>query len=54
MFVLENLQLGLFIYQVMNKHNSQIKEIMENNKDLLKDLFLCKQNIRNLAGKFAK
>jgi hypothetical protein len=37
-FVLENLRLGFFIYQVMNKHKSQVKEIMENNKDLSRDL----------------
>jgi hypothetical protein len=39
-FVLENLWLGLSIYQVMNKHKSRMKEIMENNKDLSRDLFL--------------
>ncbi len=53
-FVLENLWLGLSIYQVMNKHKFQVKEIMENNKDLSRDLFLCEQDIRNLVGKLAK
>jgi cupin superfamily acireductone dioxygenase involved in methionine salvage len=53
-FVLENLRLGLSIYQVMNKHKSQVKEIMENNKYLSKDLFICEQDICNLAGKLAK
>jgi hypothetical protein len=53
-FVLENLRLGLSIYQVMNKHKSQIKEIMENNGNLPRDFFLCEQDIRNMVGKLAK
>jgi len=53
-FVLENLCLGLFIYQVMNKHKSWVKEIMENNGDQSRDLFLCKSDIGNLVGKLAK
>jgi len=53
-FVLENLWLGLSIYQVMNKHKSQVKEIMENNKDLSRDLILCEEDIRNLVGNLAK
>jgi hypothetical protein len=36
-FVLENLHLGLFIYQVMNKHKYRMKEIMENNGNLSRD-----------------
>jgi hypothetical protein len=27
---------------------------MENNKDLSRDLFLCEQDIYNIAGKLAK
>ncbi len=38
-FVLENLHLGLSIYQVMNKHKSRIQEIMENNENLSRDFF---------------
>jgi hypothetical protein len=38
----------------MNKNKFQVKEIMENNGDLLRDFFLCEQNIRNLVGKLAK
>jgi hypothetical protein len=53
-FVLENLRLGLSIYQVTNKHKSRVKEIMENNKDLSRDLFLCEQDIHNMVGKLAK
>jgi len=38
-FVLENLRLGLSIFQVMNKHKFQVKEITEDNGDLLRDFF---------------
>jgi len=38
----------------MNKHKSQIKEIMENNGNLPRDFFLCEQDIRNMVGKLAK
>jgi hypothetical protein len=38
----------------MNKHKSQIKEIMENNGILSRDFCLCEQNIHNMAGKLAK
>jgi len=40
-FVLENLRMGLSIYQVMNKHKFWVKEMMENNGDLSRDLFWC-------------
>lgn len=53
-FVLENLWLSLSTYQVMNKHKAQIKEIMENNRDLTRDLLLSKQDIWNLIRKFTK
>ncbi len=46
--------MGLFIYQVMNKYKSRVKEIMENNGDLSRDLFLYEQDIRNLAKNLAK
>ncbi len=46
--------MGLSIYQVMNKHKSRVKEIMENNGDLSRDFFLCEQDIRNLIGKLTK
>jgi predicted transcriptional regulator len=52
--VLEHLKLGLSIYQVMNKHKCRVKEMMENNGELSRDLFLNEQDIRNLAGKLAK
>ncbi len=51
---MENLQSGLSTYQVMNKHKAQIKEIMENNRDLTRDVLLSKQDIQNLVGKLAK
>jgi len=54
-FVLEHFQLGFFcIYQVMNKHKSLVKEMIERNGELSRDLFLNEQNIRNMVGKLAK
>lgn len=38
----------------MNKHKAQIKKIMQNNRDLTKDLLLSEQDIRNLVRKFTK
>ncbi len=53
-FVLENLHLGLSIYQVMNKHKFEVKEIMEINGNLSMDIFLCEPDIQNLVGKLAR
>jgi len=53
-FVLEHFKLGLSIYQVMNKHKCRIKEMMENNGELLRNLLLNEQDIPNLARKLAK
>jgi hypothetical protein len=53
-FVLEHLQLGLSIYQVMNKHKARMKEMIERNGELSRDLFLSEQNICNMARKLAK
>lgn len=53
-FVLENFKLGLSIYQVMSKHKCKVKETMENNSELSKDLFLSEQDICNLARKLTK
>jgi len=39
-FMLEHLKLGLSIYQVMNKHKCRVKEMIENNGELSRDLFL--------------
>ncbi len=53
-FVLEHLKLGLSIYQVMNMHKCKVKEMMENNGELSRDLFLSEQDIHNLARELAK
>lgn len=39
-------------YEQMCK--TQVKEIMENNGDLTRDLFLCEHDICNLVVKLAK
>jgi hypothetical protein len=52
--MLEHLELGLSIYQVMNKHKAQVKEMIERNGELSRDLFLNEQDIRNMAWKLAK
>jgi hypothetical protein len=38
----------------MNKHKAQVKEMIERNGELEKDLFLSEQDIRNMAGKLTK
>ncbi len=53
-FVLEHLWLGLSIYQMMNKHKVQVKDMMENRVELSWDLFLSEQDICNMAGQLAK
>ncbi len=53
-FMLEHLRLGHSVDQVMNKHKCRVKEMMENNGELSRDLFLSEQDIHNLAGKLAK
>ncbi len=39
-FVLEHFRLGFSIYQAMDKHKVQVKEIMENNNELSRNLIL--------------
>jgi hypothetical protein len=53
-FVLKHLRLGLFVYQVMNKHKCRVKEMMEKNGELSRDLFLSEQDICNLVRKLKK
>jgi hypothetical protein len=38
----------------MDKHKPQVKEMIKRNGELLKDLFLNDQNIRNMARKLTK
>jgi hypothetical protein len=38
----------------MNKHKCRVKEMMENNDELSRDLFLNEQDICKLVGKLAK
>jgi predicted transcriptional regulator len=42
------------MYQVMNKHKARVKEMIERNGELSRDLFLSEQDIRNMEGKLAK
>jgi len=53
-FMLKHLRLGLSIYQVMNKQNYRVEEMMENSGELSRDLFLSEQDICNLVGKLGK
>jgi hypothetical protein len=52
--MLKHLRFELSIYQMMNKHKCKVKEMMENNGKLSRDLFLNEQDICNLASKLAK
>ncbi len=52
--MLEHLQLGLSIYQIMNKHKARVKEMIKMNGELLRDLFFSEQYIHNMAVKLAK
>ncbi len=40
-FILDNLQLGLSISQVMAKHYRNVKQLVETGKNLTTDTFLC-------------
>jgi hypothetical protein len=53
-FILEILQLGLFVSQVMAKHCKNVQHLVETNVYFTKDTFLCEQDICNIAGKLTK
>jgi len=53
-FMLKHLRFELSIYLMMNNHKCKVKEMMENNGKLSRDLFLNEQDICNLARKLAQ
>ena len=50
---MEHLRLGLSIPQIMAKHRKRFLEVLERGGDLTRDLFICDQDIRNIAGRLA-
>jgi spore germination protein YaaH len=46
--------LGLFVSQVMTKHRKNVQELVDIAKNLMKDTFLCEQNIQNIAERLTK
>ncbi len=53
-FVIDNLQLGLFVSQVMAKHHKNVQKLVETNGILAKDTFLCEEDVLNIARKLTK
>ncbi len=53
-FVFGNLWLGLSISQVMAKHCRNVQEFVKIGRNLMKDTFLCEEDIRNILRKLAK
>ena len=50
---MEHLRLGLSIPQIMEKHRKRFLEACERGEELTRDLFICDQDIRNVAGHLA-
>ncbi len=53
-FILENLQLNLFISQMMAKHHRNVQHLVKNSGYLIRDTFLCEQYMYNIVGKLVK
>jgi hypothetical protein len=53
-FVMEQLRLGLTMFQIMAKHRQHVKNIMLGTCELNKDMFLNKQDLGVLFGKLAQ
>jgi hypothetical protein len=52
-FIMTHLRLGLSIPQIMAKHRKRFLEVCESGEELTRDLFICDQDIRNVAGRLA-
>jgi hypothetical protein len=50
-FVMQQLKLGLTMFQIMAKHKQHVKNIMLRTCELNRDMFLIKKNVRVLFGK---
>jgi hypothetical protein len=46
-----NLQLRHFVSQMMAKHHKNVQKLVEIGKNMMKDTFLCEQDIWNIAEK---
>ncbi len=53
-FIFDNLWLGLFISQVMEKHCRNVQELVKISMNLTRNTFLCEQDIWNIVGKLTK
>jgi hypothetical protein len=51
---MEHIHLKLSAFQIVAKHKWCVKDIMEGDGELNYNLFLCEQDIHNLARKLAK
>jgi hypothetical protein len=49
-FIMTHLHLGLSIPQIMAKHRKRFLEVCESGEELTRDMFICDQDIRNVAG----
>jgi len=50
---MEQLRLGLMMFQIMTKHRQHVKNIMLGTFELNKDIFLIQQDVRVLFGKLS-
>jgi hypothetical protein len=53
-FVMEQLKLGLTMFQIMAKHRQHVKNIMLRTCELNKDMFFTKQDLRCCLGNWPK
>jgi len=53
-FFMEQLRLGLIMFQIMAKHKQHVKNIMLGTCELNIDMFLTKQDVRVLFGKLVQ
>jgi hypothetical protein len=51
---MEQLRLGLTIYQIMAKHKQHVKNIMLRTCELNRDMFLTKQAVKLLSGELVQ
>jgi hypothetical protein len=51
---MEQLELGLTMFQIMAKHRQHVKNIMLRTSELNRDMFFTKQNVSVLFGKLVQ
>lgn len=52
-FVQEQLRVGLFVSRIMMKHKCWVKEVMDTNGEISRDIFISEEDVWNMARKFA-